>query len=78
MPFNEIDGFTEFNNFNHTITLNGNDGYNYYESTIYSKQGEVFIPTKYVKINNEGVNNTKYEYKINKNLQLIKKELLKD
>lgn len=78
VPFSEIDDYTEFDYNNRTITIGGSSGACSFESITYSKQGYEFIPTIYVNIdnNNASFDCIKHTYKINKNLQLIKKEKL--
>jgi hypothetical protein len=80
VPFSEIDAITEFDYVDKTIKIGGSSGACSYESITYSKQGFEFIPTIYVKIdnNNAGLNCIEYTYNINKNLQLIKKEQLRN
>jgi hypothetical protein len=78
-PFDELDNYTKFNYAAKTITIAALDGYCGDEYTTYSKKGDEFIPTILEKMEaDEAQNCIKYTFKVNQDLQLIKKELLKD
>jgi len=79
-PFNEIDDETEFNYAAKTITIAALDGYCGSQYTTYTKNNDgQFIPTMLVKMDIDAAGNCiKYTYKITKNLQLLKKEVLKN
>lgn len=80
-PFEQIDDETEFNYAAKTITISSFGGYCSSEYTTYSKKDYEFIPTTVVKTDTDKAGNciqSTYKINITKNLQLLKKEVLKN
>lgn len=80
-PFEQIDDETEFNYTAKTITISSFGGYCSSEYTTYSVKGDEFIPTTVVKTDTDKAGNciqSTYKINITKNLQLLKKEVLKN
>lgn len=79
-PFTEIDDETEFNYAAKTITIAALDGYCGSQYTTYTKHNNGgFIPTMLVKMDVDTAGNCiQSTYKITKNLQLLKKVVLKN
>lgn len=79
-PFDLIDDQTEFNYTAKTITISSFGGYCSSEYTTYSVKDYEFIPTMLVKTDTDKAGNciqSTYKINITKNLQLLKKEVLK-
>lgn len=80
-PFEQIDDETEFNYAAKTITISSFGGYCSSEYTTYGVKGDEFIPTTIVKTDTDKAGNciqSTYKINITQNLQLLKKEVLKN